>query len=497
MQANAFRHAELFLESDLDRIRFRRQWLISSNRELPFAFKNSIPLSFGFSLHHHAELRLSHKRFGNGGVLVLGLAIDCSDPLADVADRFTAENVASVDSVARLVVGLAGTYVVICYGEDGIHILTDPMGMMGVYYKGDVAASTPALLPGLERDVELDRVFPFGGPNEWYTGSLVPFRGVSYLLANHYLELRSGVRRRFWPTKDFDSIDPEVGLDALATQLQAMVSGAVHRGNVVASLSGGKDSRTVLAASREFKDRIEYFTLFGGEFDPLDKERATKMAENEGLHHSLVRFTPPEPWLVRLYDEMTAGMVCGSARLVVESIRSNLASSTYIHMNGAAGEICSPFYWHTKNPKSVKMHALLRKHGSKPERIVESLREWLSSVEGLRPTSIYNLMFAEQIEGRWQGAGETASNIFYESFSPFCNREIVSIISGMPNELVYEDGIRKALIAKMWPSLLDIPFQKKGNPILKLIPRSIKHRIKYLINATHRRYVDSQAKLDS
>lgn len=184
--------------------------------------------------------------------------------------------------------------------------------------------------------------------------------------------------------------------------------------------------------------------------------------------------------------------MCSAARLVAEAIRSNLASSTYIHMNGAAGEISSPFYWHSKNPKNVRIGSLMRKHGSKPPEIRSGFLEWLATVEHFSPTTVYNLMFAEQIEGRWQGISETASNIFYESFSPYCNREIIMTICSLPNSVVYENKLRFDFVRRMWPELLDVRYTT-SSPLSKYVPRAIKDKLKFLLSKTFRSYVRDSA----
>lgn len=491
MTTSKFRYSEPFDETDIEGIRFRRQWIIHSASSRIPRFNDSIQLNSRYQLDYHPDLRLSYFHLADAGLLILGIAVDCQSPEKDAISRFQ-EGTLDLSRITRELETIAGTYVVVYYSSEDVYIFTDPMGMMGVYYGEGCASSTPALIPNIQRDNNLDVVFPFGGSNEWYPGSLLPFQGVKYLLANHFLALSNGIITRFWPPTEFDSIDRQTGTEMICEQLQRMVRGVVCKGNVVASLSGGKDSRSVLAASRELHQSIEYFTLFGSAFDSQDYKFAGQIAENHNLNHHFIEVVKPEPWLVELYDEMTGGLVCGAARLVAEAIRSNLASSTYIHMNGAAGEICSPFYWHSKNPKNVRIGSLMRKHGSKPPEIRSGFLEWLATVEHFSPTTVYNLMFAEQIEGRWQGISETASSIFYESFSPYCNRDIIMIICSLPNSVVYENKLRFDVVRRMWPELLDVRYTT-GFPLSKYVPRAIKDKLKFLLNKTFRSYVRDSA----
>ena len=133
----------------------------------------------------------------------------------------------------------------------------------------------------------------------------------------------------------------------------------------------------------------------------------------------------------------------------------------------------------------------MTKHGSKPPQIREAFDEWYSTVEHLSPTTIYNLAFAEQLEGRWQGMGETASNIFYESFTPFCNRTIIETICSLPNEKIHGGTLRSEIIERLWPELLETRFSKPGFFLSKYLPRAVKDQAKYLLSGNYRRYVRS------
>ena len=129
-----------------------------------------------------------------------------------------------------------------------------------------VAAVSPTLFPGLERDPELSRAVDPLATNRFYPFGLTPFRGVVRLLPNHALVLPECRPVRHWPPPR--GLGAPVALDAAARR----IVGHAHRvltvqartyAAFVVPLSAGRDSRAVLACLRPFAEggpRVELAT---------------------------------------------------------------------------------------------------------------------------------------------------------------------------------------------------------------------------------------------
>jgi hypothetical protein len=314
---------------------------------------------------------------------------------------------------------------------------------------------------------------------------LTPFEGVRALLANHQLCVGSGAIARFWPVEEPPQRAADESIDRICEILRGMMVGVARRGRVLMGLTGGRDSRTVLSAAQPIVGECDVFTLRTDHTDRGDVEYPAALAARHGLRHRFVSVAPPQRWLVRMYDDMTCGMVVGASRQVVEASRQ-LSASSRIHVNGALGELAMPYYWHSANPKMVRLKSLAKKQASKPAVIKQAVHEWRQSVGDLKATTIYNLMHLEQLGGRWWSAVETAGNLFYESFTPFCHRELFECLCALPSRMVYENGLRAEFVRRLWPALLAVPYCKPSKRLSAFVPRGIKERAKWFVDREHR-----------
>lgn len=459
-----------------DSLRFRRQWILSKRADAPGGLTGSIALSGGYRLYHNRETRLGMAGHAESGVIVLGTAVDPACPEGIEARLFTAWR-SGEESLCRAVVPVVGVYVVVAYSKESLCILTDPGAMLGIYARDGEFASTPSLFEKLERDESIDRVFRFGGTDDWYPGSLTPFRGVRAILANHAVDVIKGTSRRFWPMEEPAALTYEEGLGRAASLIRSSMERLPSKGNVLLSLTGGYDSRVNLAAAKQILDRVECFTIVDEHVKACDREVPMALASRFGLRHRCIENREPGDDFLRLYQEIGAGLSAGG-RLRVIGACEQLAEPGNIHVNGNLGAITKSFYWPNDSPRSVSIGVLAKEFAQRPACIHDGLEEWLGSVPPMSPTTVYNLMYLEQRGGRWMGIGETASQLFYDSFTPFCSREVFECVCGMPRASQRNGLILRGLVEVLWPDLLEVPYCRAVRRWTKFVPRGIKNRIR-------------------
>ncbi|MCA9440316.1 MAG: hypothetical protein KC964_05880, partial [Candidatus Omnitrophica bacterium] len=395
-----------FSEAGTESIRFRRQWVI--NEEDVTIGENWChePLCCGKWLHYHPDLIVEQCHFEEGRVFLLGLGIYPDRPRDRFVDMVAMKGGSPSDRLLGSIIDLAGMYVVIHVSQEEISLYTDPSAMMGVFHRNGQASSSPCLIPPLERDLHLDAVFPFGGANDWYPGSLCPFVGIKALIANHRLDLISGREVRFWPTQEIPKLDSEVSKETITALLRGSIEAYLNRGTVLLSLTGGRDSRVNLAAARSFVDRIHFFTIRTDRVKPCDLRVPAEFARIFPLDHRFVDAKPTPDWLRSLYDEISGGLAIGARRDILDGCLQ-IAGPDRIHVNGNLGAVTKSFFWDCRSPKRVKIGGLAKEFVSKPKPILAGVREWLDTVpKDLPPTTVYNLMYFEQRGGRWMGVGE-------------------------------------------------------------------------------------------
>lgn len=466
-----------------ERVRLRRQWVLA-----PKSTRTSAPRTWRIvSLHRDYQLRYHPDtkvlRWDSTGrvVVLIGVAVSshASESTADWLSQFGA---ASPSEQAGLLDRLAGTYVVITSEAKDVRLYTDPAGMMQGFRRGGAVASSPSLFPDLELDRELATQFRFGPDNDWYPGDLTPYRDLRAVRANHELSLISQSETRFWPRAQPPTLAADVGTAQLAALLRELVHGlldSVVAGSVLCSLTGGKDSRVNLASLRNRTSEVRFFTLVGPGTAPCDAKAAEELARNFNLPHDAIPPYEPPDWLLHLYDEIAAKMSIGARREVVGRLLKYLDVGA-VHLNGNLGALAKGFFWHRRQPVHVRPETLLKEFVDRPSVVRAASSDWLDSVPDLPATTVYNLMYLEQRGGRWMGPGEAASGIIYDSFSPFCSREVFDLICSLPVDTQRDGKLLVDVVGESWPELLDVPYCRSSRRWTAYVPRSVKNRLKRL-----------------
>ncbi|MDT8327035.1 MAG: hypothetical protein RQ750_06585 [Roseovarius sp.] len=279
-------------------------------------------------LHHCPDLRAHEIVLGNGtkAGVVLGVAVDATGQVLKGKTKLA--GISDLDALERYIEGLAGRFIVVIAAFDHERVYFDPTGGLTAVYSPEdsVVASSVHVLA--RRDI---------APNETVTADQVLARETQFILgetcdrhchrirANHYLDLATLDLVRHWPRAEDafteDSMSREDMIAGISERL-AQIIGALSGGFTTAlPISGGTDSRILLAASRDCLDQIEHFYVHDiyrvTEFDRLS---ATRIARELGLPLQVIHHSAPG------FDAMDD--------LALANLRQKMAHRTSLSFNG-------------------------------------------------------------------------------------------------------------------------------------------------------------------
>lgn len=376
---------------------------------------------------------------------------------------------------------LVGMYNVIIDDGLDIEVLGDAAGMASVYFSDTGVASTPTLLGPLERDAEIDRQYRLEGSDNWYSGSRTPFKGIRWLLANHCFEVRSRRITRFWPQVEQQGSDTVLPLVArIAESIECGIQNLLRDHQVIMSLTGGRDSRVNLACVHRIGVGMPAFTIMSRSLSTAEQVIVESLVKISGAQHQFVPFIAPPIDLLSRYDEMTAGLATGARRDIVGSCEP-LGRGCVVHLNGNLGALFKRFYRPSGHPPSVHVSDLITEFVQRPPVIRDGLQEWLDSTPSLRPQTLCNLMYLEQRGGRWMGVGERASQLFFDSYAPFCSRKIFQILNDVPDQWQQNGQMLGQLVSEFSPRLASIPYHSGTSFVTRAIPKAVKVIAKRLL----------------
>ena len=451
--------------------RFRRQWIVGTGVATLNSAWQSIDLASGHTLIYHPDLRVSTRRDGDRQIVVLGTAIhtaaSCAPPLS-VIDKLDRE------SIVQWLVRLAGRYVVLFSEANNLYLYTDPAGMMGVFHTCAKAASTPGLLLRGEDQAVRETAIQRELEETFFPGTMCAHSGVNALMANHELHLNSGAARRFW-SPDPGQKGDKAPIQELCELLQRIVIGVRSSGQLLVSLTGGKDSRVVLAAVRAFAAEVRFFTILTPHSNDNDARYSSELAVKFQLKHQVVRSMSLPQWVTSAYDEIGSGMLHAGMRPELDGVR-RIATSGCVHVGGFGGEVLRAHLWPSRRPKRTDTMTLTRQAFScAAPSVVDAVDQWRRSVPlDTSPPTVFDLFEFEQRSGRSAGIVEACSSLFHETVLAFNSRELFQLIQRVPLEMRYAGTLNDTLIRTMWPQLLEVPFTQRGRPWWKSLPKPMK-----------------------
>jgi hypothetical protein len=252
-------------------------------------------------LSHHPHLDVYRVKRGTRSLTLLGLMVDWREPWR--APRQVVEhlldNAATLEQCLEATEELCGRWVLVYQEGDSLTLFHDASGSRQVCFAGGpepgelCCASEPGLLArlaGLVPDAEAAvfyRDYAARNPEYWYPGDRLPLDGARVLLPGHMLDLASGQVRRYWPNRQRTALSDAEVAERVALRLEGSLRAACAHYELALGLSAGWDSRVVLAACREVRDRIAVYSARRHDMSRLhpDVVLPLALARRLGLHH--------------------------------------------------------------------------------------------------------------------------------------------------------------------------------------------------------------------
>lgn len=445
-----------------------RQFIISQKqKDLPEYLQ--VRLSDGYFLSYHKELPVYvHER---SDILLLGLAwqvrADRMEPVREI-ERLAGAYPEKIPEHAVLSMeeSWCGRYVLIVQGR----VYLDATGLLGIFYgKGGISGSCRLLADSMGLPARNFR--PASGMN-WLPGPLTQYGEIRRLLPDQIYDYRSGrVRGRQLLAADVPECAGEEERierfsDCFVCSLKNMAE-LIRPRKMLIALTGGYDSRTLLAFAKRAGIPFECFTL---KFDgmpaddaklpeelcrvlkcghisiPRDTSRYSQKREEDYLQHTsgLADDGDKLHYAYGQYQELTDRF--GSVAL----LRSSVWEVAIDYLQKIAGESFQKEY----------LFLYYEIPGQALER--DSLEEYFQWAKQYRQNGLSgaNRFFWEQRYGSWLSSIEQSFDLMdgMISLHPVNSRYLLTMLLGFPKEERIVKKHQVKLISHACPELAEIPF---------------------------------------
>jgi len=285
-----------------------------------------------------------------------------------------------------------------------------------------------------------------------------------HLLPNHYLDLTEGRAVRYWPSRKLEHLTLEQATVSSANLLQGVLQSASRRQPLLLAVTAGWDSRVLLAASRDLRGQIYYFTQRYGAMTEAhtDLTVPARLLKRLGLKHH-IDHCPAE------VDPVFKEILCKNVSIVQSDTKIPLYYDFYKHhggslnVSGNGSEIGRNHLRYPANPSSGK--ELSDTFGRKDDPYAtRCLQRWLEETQPVADQceiDINDLFYWEQRSmGNWNASWSADLDIAIEEFMPFNCRAIMEVFLSTDKEcrLYKQPAVHRAVIEYTWPEALSEPF---------------------------------------
>lgn len=428
-----------------------------------------------YHLHPRARLHTAERTPGPGRVVLVGDPVDVAAGTVDgtrigreVLDSWASGGVASA---VRHLAYLGGRWTAVLDpsdpGREGpaeITVVPDCQATQAVFYStraGLALGSQPALVAGAVG----------AGPNPasqqmwadlraarrtgvvFLPGTMTTHEDVLPLVPNHLLRIRlddgsaSVAHERFWPFEDrVERTDTARVVDEFIDYFREHTRLLCGVGPLpVVSLTGGKDSRTTLAAALpHLREDSFVFTYYNprdglvGRGAPLDLFTANAVATGVGLQHRVLRWRQPEDGSVfaEIYDRtypVRRGST-GAAHAMWADLPHDL-----VHLQSIGAELGTTFYT-ARLDVPITPHRLtqiITNRDDLPANLEQAaFGDYLDyaqfSQDAIGGYDYHDVFYWEQRMGKWGYLKYQDGDFSHRMLMPFNARGLIEIMQSLP-----------------------------------------------------------------
>jgi hypothetical protein len=449
----------------------------------------------------HPELSVTHAASADRSLTLIGFMLDPDLPDAtdtDIVARLL-EKHAKLDSLISATARLGGRWVLIATSGINKYLFHDPFGLRQAFYTDPELTDTLLVMsqPKIGADslnLSIDSTaqefidsYEFrSAPEYHWPGASTPYKEIKHLLPNHYLDLGTGLSHRYWPNHRLEPIDLNNAVKQLSVLFKGLIEAAATRFDLALAVTAGIDSRLGLAASKDVREKITYFTVrqYMAPDDHADIVVSGKLLDRLGLKHTIIKApltTTPE--FSRVFknnvflahdhygSDAEAILSCfGRKKVVVTGSGAEVGRSYHDSPNENNGEITAEYL------------SRLEEMGSN-QYAIQHFQQWMNDLGDLHDVNLLDLFEWELGSGNWLAMTQLEFDIAWKDIlTPYNCRAIMTLMLSV--DVKYRKGPENTLfletIRNLWPEVLCEPVNPHKQSESASLRSRIKNRIKKL-----------------
>lgn len=474
-------------EYDIKRLRYRRQYIFTPQEvECPFEH-HCIRITSNFFLYTHIDLVTTVIEKDTFKMVLLGDIFDYeysnktnSDILEDIIDQ-------NFEAVIKKLSKYTGNFVLFHKMNDKIEIVHDPTATKKIYYchnkEGVWCASQPHLLARIlklkktsnESKLAYYNSDVFHRLANASVGDTTIYDDIRQVLPNHYIDVSEFKVHRFWPYEKKKHLALGEVVEICAEMIRGYVESIAKRYNIMLPITAGKDSRTLLAATKNLRNETFYYI---NKYKRLHDESMDIRIPRDLFKKLDLKFNILDPHIpvdkdfIKAYYENNP-FASDYYLPIIYNYYVNFSDKVNLPGNIATGSV----WWYPLYKKKITVEDLLKLNDlTQYEHARETYKNWLDDSQQISEQLNHNLwclFYWEERLGNWGAQTQQDKDIAQLDINPFNSRQLVDSMLSIRALHKIEFGsypINKAIIKRLWPEILSVPINPGfGNNIYKIL----------------------------
>jgi hypothetical protein len=461
-----------------EKLRFRRQYIVTNKRfDCPFLHQ-VLELDGNYFLYTHIDLLVSEVNQNGIRLILLGDMLDYEFPEKSNSDILGDLLTSDYDKFLEKTSRYAGRFVLIHIYKGIIKLMHDATACRKIYYHSGpeflcasqshlLALVTGATKTSNHEKLKFYKSSVYKSLNNSNIGDLTIYESIFQLLPNHYLNLSERKVTRYW-SKNIDcgfTFDETVLI--CANMLRGYVESISKRYNIMLPVTAGKDSRTLLAATKDISSQVYYYINKENRLDSesLDIIVPQKMITDLGLpFHVIDPYHEIDQDFKDIYYENNPE---ATSFYLPHIYNYYLNFQDKVNLPG--NFVASAYDMYGSYVKKITPRLLAVFNGvEKYSFAIDYYHKWLNeSKEFCKQYNINTLMlfYWEERLANWGTQVQLDKDIAQEDLIPYNSRQLIHYFFSVKPEYIDRPEFHffKKIIGELWCELLLVP----TNPSLK------------------------------
>lgn len=472
----------------IDKLLFRRQFILGPRFVERHKSWRMIKIHDSLYLTVHPDLQLLQTVYKDRSLTLLGYILDPYNPKSNDFDIINGliRQIEIHDDIFQYTENLGGRWIIMLDDGKEVILFNDATGLRQVFYTCNSSqaiwcASQPGIIAEeLNLQIDNDTLNNFIDTPQfkdaieyWWPGDSSPFKEIKHLLPNHYLQLKKGICRRYWPNKSLSYVSLKEGVKKSSEILQGLISSAFNRFDLAFTLTAGWDTRVLLAASKEFSKDIYYYTLIYYDLteESPDVKISSELLSQFGLKHNIIR-CPSH--MDKEFEEIYKRNVTTAHDewgIIAQGIYNHYPQNK-VCVKGNVVEVARCFYYGVEKIKKVTAEELaILTDMNNNSFAIKHFEKWLSETREIAQrynVNILDLFYWEQRMGNWQAMSQLEWDIAQEVFTPFNCRSLLTTLLSVNEKYRKPPDYQlfKKLIMNLWPDTLMKPINPRSRSVI-------------------------------